>query len=123
MQEILERISRSGEGSFLTVLKKFGDKRSPGLLSFPRPGLTLAQDFANNGPRTLRLFNELDQIVIQSGGVVYPAKDARMSPEAFQKYFPQWQTFGQYIDPKFSSSFWRRVTAVQAQVKQEVQTV
>ena len=123
MQEIMERISRSGEGSFLTVLKKFGDTRSPGLLSFPRPGLTLAQDFANNGPRTLRLFNELDQIVIQSGGVVYPAKDARMSPEAFQKYFPQWQTFEQYIDPKFSSSFWRRVTAVQASVTQEVQMV
>jgi FAD/FMN-containing dehydrogenase len=123
MQEIMQRISRSGEGSFLTVLKKFGDIRSPGLLSFPRPGLTLALDFANNGPQTLRLFNELDQIVIQSGGVVYPAKDARMSPAAFQKYFPQWKTFEQYIDPKFSSSFWRRVTAVQAQIAQEVEVV
>jgi FAD/FMN-containing dehydrogenase len=121
MQEIMERISRSGEGSFLTVLKKFGAIRSPGLLSFPRPGLTLALDFANNGLRTLRLLNELDQIVIQSGGVVYPAKDARMSAEAFQQYFPQWQTFAQYIDPQFSSSFWRRVTTVRAQTPQEVQ--
>ncbi|HEX4207333.1 MAG TPA: FAD-binding oxidoreductase [Ktedonobacteraceae bacterium] len=115
MQEILERISHSGEGSFLTVLKKFGDVPSPGLLSFPRPGLTLALDFANNGARTLRLFTELDELVLQSGGAVYPAKDARMAPESFQRYFPQWKTFEQYIDPQFSSSFWRRVTPAHEQ--------
>jgi FAD/FMN-containing dehydrogenase len=110
MTELLDRISRSGEGSFLTVLKKFGDIRSPGLLSFPRPGLTLALDFANNGAKTLNLFNDLDKIVLQSGGAIYPAKDSRMSPEMFEASFPNWKTFEQYIDPRFSSSFWRRVT-------------
>ncbi len=110
MREILGRIRHSGEGSFLTVLKKFGDLLSPGMLSFPRPGLTLALDFSYHGKKTLRLLNELDAIVLQSGGVVYPAKDARMTPEAFQAYYPQWQEFEQYIDPHFSSSFWRRVT-------------
>lgn len=110
MSDILERISRSGEGSFVTVLKVFGNLPSPGMLSFPRPGLTLALDFANNGKRTLRLFDELDTIVRQSGGAVYPAKDARMSPESFEAYYPQWHKFAQYIDPHFSSSFWRRVT-------------
>lgn len=109
MQEIIERIIQSGEGSFLTVLKKFGDVPSPGLLSFPRPGLTLALDFANNGQKTLRLFNDLDTLVLENGGSVYPAKDARMSPASFQRSFPQWQEFEQYIDPQFSSSFWRRV--------------
>jgi len=49
--------------------------------------------------------------VLQSGGVVYPAKDARMTPEIFQAYYPQWHEFEQYIDPHFSSSFWRRVTS------------
>ena len=110
MSDILQRISRSGEGSFLTVLKMFGDVPSPGMLSFPRPGLTLALDFPNNGKRTLRLFDELDGIVRQSGGAVYPATDARMSPESFETYYPQWHEFSQYIDPHFSSSFWRRVT-------------
>jgi FAD/FMN-containing dehydrogenase len=110
MKEILERISRAREGSFLVVLKEFGDIPSPGMLSFPRPGLTLALDFSNHGRKTLRLFNELDTLVRQNKGVVYPAKDARMSASSFQAYFPEWEAFAQYIDPQFSSSFWRRVT-------------
>ncbi|HLG66046.1 MAG TPA: FAD-binding oxidoreductase [Ktedonosporobacter sp.] len=110
MLDILRRISHAGEGSFLAVLKKFGDVPSPGMLSFPRPGLTLALDFSNNGQKTLQLFEELDKVVRESGGSVYPAKDARMSAESFQAYFPQWHEFEPLIDSKFSSSFWRRVT-------------
>ena len=110
MRGLLERIRRSGQGSFLTVLKQFGDVQSPGLLSFPRPGLTLALDFAYHGQQTLRLLDELDALVRASGGAVYPAKDARMSAQSFQAYFPRWREFARYKDPQFSSSFWRRVT-------------
>ncbi|HET9919765.1 MAG TPA: FAD-binding oxidoreductase, partial [Ktedonobacteraceae bacterium] len=110
MRELLERIRRSGQGSFLTVLKQFGNVPSPGLLSFPRPGLTLALDFAYHGQKTLQLLDDLDTIVGQSGGAVYPAKDARMSAQSFQRYFPRWREFARYVDPQFSSSFWRRVT-------------
>jgi FAD/FMN-containing dehydrogenase len=120
MSEILGRIRRSGEGSFLTVLKEFGSMQSPGMLSFPRPGLTLALDFAFGGQKTLQLLDELDKIVLQSGGAVYPAKDARMSAESFQAFFPKWKEFAQYIDPHFSSSFWRRVTAVRTQSQELV---
>jgi FAD/FMN-containing dehydrogenase len=109
MREILGRIRRSGQGSFLTVLKKFGDVQSPGMLSFPRPGLTLALDFAFGGEKTLQLLDELDKIVLQSGGAVYPAKDARMSPASFQTFYPRWKEFIRYVDPKFSSGFWQRV--------------
>jgi len=111
MRELLGRIRRSGAGSFLTVLKEFGEIASPGMLSFPRPGLTLALDFAYAGQKTLRLLEELDAIVRHYGGAVYPAKDARMSAESFQQFYPRWQEFAQYIDPHFSSSFWRRVSA------------
>jgi hypothetical protein len=97
-------------GSFLVVLKNFGNVTSPGMLSFPRPGTTLAIDFPNRGARTLSLLEALDDITRSTGGAVYPAKDARMSPGAFQQYFPEWRTFSQFIDPAFSSSFWRRVT-------------
>jgi FAD/FMN-containing dehydrogenase len=110
MSEILARIRHSGEGSFLTVLKEFGHIQSPGMLSFPRPGLTLALDFAYGGQKTLQLLDELDNIVMHSGGAVYPAKDARMSAASFQAFFPQWKEFAQHIDPHFSSSFWRRAT-------------
>src|SRR5260370_25320551 len=120
MKEILGRIRRSGEGSFLTVLKKFGNIQSPGMLSFPRPGLTLALDFAYGGQKTLELLAELDKIVQQSGGAVYPAKDARMNAESFQAFFPGWKEFTQYVDPRFSSSFWRRVTTVRTQSQELV---
>ncbi len=120
MREILGRIRRSGEGSFLTVLKKFGDIQSPGTLSFPRPGLTLALDFAYGGQKTLKLLEELDRIVLQSGGAVYPAKDARMSAESFQAFFPGWKEFARYVDPHFSSSFWRRVTTIRTTQSQEL---
>ena len=109
-KEILGRIGKSGAGSFLAVLKTFSDFKSPGMLSFPRPGVTLALDFPFHGQKTLDLLEQLDEVVRQSNGAVYPAKDARMSPESFQQFYPNWREFAQYIDPKFSSSFWRRVT-------------
>lgn len=110
MREMLERIGRSGQGSFLAVLKRFGDQPAAGMLSFPRPGYTLALDFPNRGARTLRLLESLDEVTRQCGGAVYPAKDARMSAASFQAYYPEWERFSKHIDPGFSSSFWRRVT-------------
>ncbi len=107
---LLEKIAASGMGSFLSVLKKFGDIESPGMLSFPRQGVTLALDFPNYGNRVLALFEQLDDVVMAANGAVYPAKDARMSSDAFQRYFQQWRDFSQYRDPGMSSSFWRRVT-------------
>jgi len=110
IRRILTRIIASGLGSFLAVLKTFGAVQSPGLLSFPRPGVTLALDFPNHGTGTLALLAALDRIVLAAGGRVYPAKDARMSPQMFQESYPEWRQFRQWIDPQFSSSFWRRVT-------------
>ena len=111
--ELLDRIARSGMGSFLGVLKQFGSAPPAGMLSFPRPGLTLALDFAMRGERTLQLMRSLDEVVLESGGALYPAKDARMSPALFEASFPRWRSFVPCIDPKMSSSFWRRVTEAQ----------
>ena len=110
VRELLESITRSGEGSFLAVIKIFGDITSPGILSFPCAGVTLAVDFPNRGQCTLALMERLDAVVREAGGRVYPAKDARMSAESFQHYYPQWRELLPFIDPEFSSSFWRRVT-------------
>jgi FAD/FMN-containing dehydrogenase len=107
---LLDTIARSGLGSFLAVLKLFGDLPSPGMLSFPRPGITLAIDFPNRPERVERLFTELDRIVQDAGGRLYCAKDGRMSREMFRSGYPRWEQFAQYIDPRCSSSFWRRVT-------------
>jgi FAD/FMN-containing dehydrogenase len=111
VQELLSRIASARGSSFLAVLKVFGEIQSLGLLSFPRPGITLALDFPNRGLRTMHLLDRLDEIVRESGGAVYPAKDARMSAESFRHYFPNWRSFCEYVDPSFSSSFWRRVAS------------
>jgi len=108
--ELLKLVSSRGMASFLSVLKRFGNIPSVGMMSFPREGYTLALDFPNNGKRTLDFLNELDQLVRSVGGAIYPAKDARMSVDTFANSFPQLDQFKNYIDPAFSSSFWRRVT-------------
>jgi FAD/FMN-containing dehydrogenase len=110
IREILDRIARAGKASFLAVLKVFGDQPSPGLLAFPRPGVTLALDFRIDAA-LLRLLDGLDAIVRQAGGAIYPVKDARMSAADFQAFYPQWRRLAEFADPLFSSSFWRRVTA------------
>jgi hypothetical protein len=110
LNEMLRKISAAGVGSFLAVLKQFGSTKPLGMMSFARPGTTLALDFSNRGADTLKLLESLDAITLASGGAVYPAKDARMSGVAFRQYFPAWKDFSQFVDPKFSSSFWRRVT-------------
>lgn len=110
LEDLLDHIARSGMGSFLGVLKQFGDVPQAGMMSFPRPGFTLALDFAMHGERTLALMRQLDGVVQESGGALYPAKDARMSPALFEASFPHWRSFVPHIDPKMSSSFWRRVT-------------
>jgi FAD/FMN-containing dehydrogenase len=109
IRAVLDRVSRSDQAASLAVLKRFGNVPSPGMLSFPRPGLTLAVDFGFRGPGTLRLLDDLDAIVRESGGAVYPAKDARMSAASFRSFFPEYEAFSRLVDPKFSSSVWRRV--------------
>lgn len=113
LRRLLKEISNSGLGSFLSVLKTFGAVPGAGMLSFPRKGATLALDFPNR-PSTMRLLDRLDGIVRAVGGAVYPAKDARMSAYSFQTYYPQWTEFATYVDPQFSSGFWRRVTRARA---------
>ncbi|RWC19853.1 MAG: FAD-binding oxidoreductase [Mesorhizobium sp.] len=105
---LLEAARRAGQGSFLTVLKRFGKVRSPALLSFPRPGYTLTLDFPNRGERTLELLSELDRITVEAGGAVNPYKDARMGAETFAASFPDWRRLEALRDPAFMSDFWAR---------------
>lgn len=107
---MLEATAAAGEGSFLAVLKTFGDMPSPGMLSFPRPGATLALDFPNRGASTLALMDRLDAIVREAGGRLYPAKDGRIPADMFRAGYPNWEAFARHVDPGFSSSFWRRVS-------------
>ena len=107
---LLDAIARAGQGSFLAVLKRFGAHRSPGLLSFPMEGTSLALDFPFTGDETLRLFESLHGIVREHGGRLYPAKDACMTAADFDAGYPRWRRMLPYVDPRFGSDLWRRVT-------------
>lgn len=112
MHQILKRITDSGLGSFLAVLKLFGEQES--FISFPMAGYTLALDF----PISLKafdLFEELDAMVADYGGRLYLAKDSRMSPEMFMKTYPNAEAFREAIamlnegDTKFASLQSKRI--------------
>jgi FAD/FMN-containing dehydrogenase len=97
------------QASFLTVLKRFGDRPSPGMLSFARQGVTLTLDFPYRGAQTDALLDRLDAIAIDAGGAVNPYKDARMSARTFARSFPQADAFRAFIDPMAASLLSDRV--------------
>lgn len=109
MAELMAAIAQSGQGSFLAVLKRCGDIVSPGLLSFPIAGVSLALDFPLT-PTLAELFDRLDSIVRQANGRLYPAKDAHMSGSDFRAAYPQWEQLERLRDPALLSRFWKRVT-------------
>ncbi len=90
LEEILDAIAASGQGSFLAVLKLFGHQE--GLLSFPRQGYTLALDFPIQ-PSLFPLLDRLDELVLAHGGRLYLTKDARMSRETFMQGYDQAERF------------------------------
>ncbi len=109
IRDMLVLIAASGAGSALAVLKRCGDIVSPGLLSFPMAGTTLALDFPQQDA-TVALFHQLDAVVRAAGGRLYPAKDAHMSAADFQQGYPDWHVVEKWRDPALMSRFWQRVT-------------
>jgi len=97
----IERLTRSHAASFLAVLKRFGPG-TPGPLSFPSAGWTLALDFAV-GPRHLAgLLDELDVRVTEAGGRCYLAKDGRADPALVPVWYPrlaEWREVQRRLDP------------------------
>ena len=108
---ILHEVAKSGLASFLAVLKAFGDVPSPGLMSFPKPGITVALDFPIKPDKSFPLVSRLADMTLEFGGRLYPAKDATMTAAQFQTFYPQWQHFARFRDPMLTSSFWERVTS------------
>ncbi|PZR03202.1 MAG: FAD-linked oxidase [Flavobacterium psychrophilum] len=106
LRKILSEINNQGMGSFLAVLKLFGNYE--GLISFPMQGYTLALDF----PIRKGLFeflDRLDQIVVDCGGRIYLTKDARMDKKVFEKGYPNLERFKNIVK-KFNPDLkWRSV--------------
>ncbi len=91
MRRLLAKISASGAGSFLAVLKQFGAENQ-NTLSFPMPGYTLALDFKWT-PKVAPLCRALDQMISSIGGRVYLTKDALLDAASFRLMYPHWEKF------------------------------
>lgn len=90
VRAVLEAVASSSAGAFLGVIKEFGVQANGGL-SFPIPGVTVALDFPNTGPKLLALLDRLDGLVADAGGRVYLSKDARLGRDAFRRMYPEWR--------------------------------
>ena len=113
LSQLLRRLEASGLPAFLAVLKRLGEEGN-GLLSFPMAGYTLAMDLPVTGPALFRLLDEFDEVVLQHGGRIYLAKDARLAPQSLRAMYPrlgEWQRVRNKLDPDgvFSSSLSRRL--------------
>lgn len=115
--EVLERLVRLRLSSFICVLKTLGAE-SGGLLSFPRPGITLALDVPNAQDGVRAEIASLDEVVLRHGGRIYLAKDAVSSPEAIREMYPALDRFLEIkarVDPdgRFASAQSRRLGITQ----------
>jgi decaprenylphospho-beta-D-ribofuranose 2-oxidase len=92
--------------SFLTVLKSFGES-SNGLIGFPMKGLTLAVDLPVGNRRLLQVLDEIDDLVLRSGGRIYLTKDSRMSADHLEFMYPKikrWKSIKKEVDPE---NYWQ----------------
>lgn len=101
MKEILETIAKSGNGSFLAVLKLFGKNNTEAYNSFPIEGYTLALDFKVNA-KLKNLIKKLDEVVEAYDGRIYLTKDS-MSKSSLTNYLKNVQ------NPKFVSLQHKRI--------------
>jgi decaprenylphospho-beta-D-ribofuranose 2-oxidase len=112
----IDLLSSSKVASFLAVLKRFGPANT-GPLSFPLEGWTLALDLPLGSSKLPGILDQLDELVLDAGGRVYLAKDARLSPEKFAAMYPRRNEFlalKDRIDPehRMSSDLARRLDLV-----------
>lgn len=107
---VVDELNNNNHIPALGVLKTFGEIEPLGVLSFPMSGLTLAIDIQNKGNKTLKLLDNLDEIILNNDGRIYPAKDCRMSAHTFSQSFKDFEKFNKLVDPKFSSSFYERIS-------------
>jgi decaprenylphospho-beta-D-ribofuranose 2-oxidase len=100
LAEVLGRLHEAGFEPVMTVLKCFGDGND-GPLSFPARGWSLAVDLPAD-PALAPVLDGLDRLVVDHGGRIYLAKDARLDPGLVRAMYPrldEWRAVRDRLDP------------------------
>ena len=90
-RRFLEVVTRGGGASFLCVIKDCGPE-GEGLLSFPKPGISVALDLAMRDD-TQQLVDQMNEQVLAEGGRIYLAKDALTRAAHFRAMEPRLDRF------------------------------
>ena len=91
LAEILKVIASSKKGSFLAVLKLYGEAND-NYLSFPMKGYSLALDFKLE-KGVFELIERLNDIVKKNHGRIYLAKDACVDEDTFSQGYEHIEAF------------------------------
>jgi len=87
-RRFLELLTSQGGASFLAVIKDTGAE-GKGMISFPKPGISIALDIPVRPGQTQALVDRLNELVIAEGGRIYLSKDAFTRPEHFRAMEPR----------------------------------
>ena len=85
----------------MCVIKDCGAE-GKGMISFPKPGISIALDIPIREQETQALVNALNEFVAAEGGRIYLAKDALTRPEHFRAMEPRleaWNAVRRQWDP------------------------
>jgi decaprenylphospho-beta-D-ribofuranose 2-oxidase len=88
---LLDVLNRSGAASFVTVIKACGEE-GEGLLSFPRPGMSVALDIPIRA-NTQEVIDRLNEHVLACGGRIYLTKDGFTRALHFRRMEPRLPAF------------------------------
>ncbi len=95
-------MTRRGCPSPVSVVKDCGPE-GRGMLSFPKPGISIAVDVPLRGEKTQALVDALNEIVVEAGGRIYLSKDVLTRAEHFRAMeprLPAWNEVRRKWDPE-----------------------
>lgn len=95
LEQLIQIMRASNATPTLAVLKLF-NQSGEGLLSFCKPGFTLAVDFMNNSAAK-QAISSMNQLMIELNGRIYLAKDSLLNEEQYKKMYENHTQFSEIL--------------------------
>lgn len=86
---------------YFCIIKRFGNIKSKGLISFPKPGIAFMADFHAQSKNT-KIFSDFNDYLITVGGRINLTKDFCLTPKQFELMYTdidKWRRIVKKYDP------------------------